>query len=69
MGFNLKSSSTVAVNIYNIAGQQVKSVINKTYAAGEHAVEFDLAGLKAGIYMVNMTVNGVSQTKKLTITE
>lgn len=69
MGFNLKSSSTVAVNIFNIAGQQVKSVVNKTYAAGEHAVEFDLAGLKAGIYMVNMTVNGVSQTKKLTITE
>lgn len=69
MGFTLKSASTVAVNIFNIAGQQVKSVVNEKFAAGEHAYEFDLAGLKPGIYMVNMTVNGASVTKKLTITE
>lgn len=68
-GFNLKSSSTVAINIFNIAGQQVKSVMNETFTAGEHAKQFDLAGLKPGIYMVNMTVNGSSITKKLTITE
>lgn len=69
MAFNLKTSSVVTVNIFNIAGVQVKTVINKNMAAGEHAEEFDLAGLKPGIYMVNMTVNGVSATKKLTITE
>lgn len=69
MGFNLKSSSTVSVNIFNIAGQQVKTVMNEKFAAGEHAYEFDLSGLKPGIYMVNMTVNGSSVTKKLTITE
>lgn len=69
MGFNLKSASTVTVTVLNIAGQQVKTVINKNFSAGEHAEQFDLAGLKPGIYMVNMTVNGVSATKKLTITE
>jgi hypothetical protein len=69
MGFNLRSASTVSISIYNIAGQLAKTVINKNYAAGEHAEEFSLAGLNPGIYMVNMTVNGVSQTKKLTITE
>jgi hypothetical protein len=69
MGFNLKTASVVTVKVLNIAGQQVKTVINKNFSAGEHAEEFDLAGLKPGIYMVNMTVNGVSATKKLTITE
>ncbi len=69
MAFNLKASSNVSVNIYNIAGVQVKSVMNKTFAAGEHTQEFDLAGLKAGIYLVSMNVNGTTITKKLTITE
>jgi hypothetical protein len=69
MGFNLKSASSVNVSIFNITGQLIKNVINKNFSAGEHAEEFDLSGLQPGIYMVNMTVNGVSQTKKLTITE
>ncbi|MES2780962.1 MAG: T9SS type A sorting domain-containing protein [Bacteroidota bacterium] len=69
MAFNLKTASTVSINIMNIAGQQVKSVLNQNFAAGEHAQEFELSGLNAGIYMVNMTVNGVTMTKKLTITE
>jgi hypothetical protein len=69
MAFNLKATSTVNVNIYNIAGQLVKSTINKSFTSGENTVEMDLAGLKAGVYMVNMTVNGISSTKKLIITE
>lgn len=69
MAFNLKNAGTVNVSIYNIAGQLVKTTINKNFTAGEHAEEMDLTGLKAGIYMVNMTVNGASVTKKLTITE
>lgn len=67
--FNLKVASTVNVNIYNITGQKVKSVLNQQFAAGEHTSEISLAGLKAGIYLVNTTVNGVSETSKLTITE
>jgi hypothetical protein len=69
MAFNLKAAGNVNVSIYNIAGQLVQNSISKNFTAGEHAEEISLAGLKAGIYMVNMTVNGATVTKKLTITE
>jgi hypothetical protein len=69
MAFNLKTAGTVNVGIYNIAGQLVSTPIHSNFAAGEHTEEFDLVGLKAGIYMVNMTVNGATVTKKLTIAE
>jgi hypothetical protein len=69
ISFSVKNTSNVNVAIYNIAGVQVKSVVNKNFAAGEHAEEISLSGLKAGIYFVNMTVNGSTITKKLTITE
>ncbi|MCU0440955.1 MAG: T9SS type A sorting domain-containing protein [Bacteroidia bacterium] len=66
---NLKQSSTVTLSIYNIAGQLVGAVASKTVPAGELPVEIDLSGLKAGVYLVNINVNGESQTKRLTIAE
>lgn len=69
MGFSLKSAANVDITIFNIAGVKVKTVINKAYTAGEYEESFNLNGMKAGIYFVNMTVNGNSITKKLTITE
>jgi hypothetical protein len=69
IGFNLKNSAKVSINVYSLVGQVVKTVTNSTFASGINEAVIDLTGLKAGIYMVNMTVNGVSETKKLTITE
>jgi hypothetical protein len=69
VAFNLKNDAKVDVSIVNIMGQEVKKMDSKNYPSGSSVAEFDLAGLQAGIYMVNMTVNGVSQAKKLIITE
>ena len=67
--FNLKSTSKVSIDIYNLMGQQVKSITNKNFDGGENTVEMNLSGLNAGVYFVNTTVNGISQTKKLTIVQ
>ncbi len=67
MGFNLKQSSNVKVTIVNLVGQEVRTVVNKNFAAGEQAIDIDLTGLNAGVYFVNMTANGISETRKLTI--
>ncbi|MES2558233.1 MAG: T9SS type A sorting domain-containing protein [Bacteroidota bacterium] len=69
VAFNLKTDATVNVSIVNLMGQEVKKMDSKNYPSGSSVAEFDLAGMKAGVYMVNMTVNGVSQAKKLIITE
>ncbi len=66
---NLKSSSKVAVDIYNLMGQLVKTVANKNFDGGENTIDMNLAGLNAGVYLVNINVNGVTQTKKLTIVQ
>ena len=53
----------------NMVGAEVKTGVSKTYTAGSHADNLDITGLKAGVYFVNMTVNGASISKKLTIVE
>jgi hypothetical protein len=69
VAFNLKSSAKVTVEVYNLMGQHVKTVANSNFASGENSIELNTADLNAGIYFVNMTVNGVTQTKKLTVVE
>jgi len=69
VAFNLTNDAKVSVNIVNLLGQEVKTGFNKSFAAGAHAEFIELNGLKAGVYFVNMTVNGSSISKKLTVTE
>ncbi|MFA6260841.1 MAG: T9SS type A sorting domain-containing protein [Bacteroidia bacterium] len=69
LAFNLTKTSTVNVSIINLVGQQVKAGFSKSFESGAHAEFLDLSGLKAGVYFVNMTVNGSSISKKLTVTE
>ncbi len=65
--FNLKTQSEVKVEVYNLMGQRVKNISNKNYQVGENNIDIDLTGIKAGIYFVNLSVNGFTQTKKLSI--
>ncbi len=69
LAFNLKNSSNVTVEIFDLVGQLVKTIANKNFASGENSLYLDLAGMKTGVYFVNMNSNGSTVTKKLTITE
>jgi hypothetical protein len=49
--------------------QEVKNLFTQSFTDGAHAEFLDLSGLKPGVYMVNMTVNGTTVSKKLSVTE
>lgn len=67
-GFNLKNDSKVEFTVTNLFGQQVKT-FSRAYSAGQQAEEISLENMKPGVYFFSMTVNGTTETKKLTITE
>jgi hypothetical protein len=69
VAFNLKQSANVAINVINIIGQTVASNDAGNFTAGNNTISLDLSGLKAGVYFVNITVDGATSTEKLTITE
>lgn len=69
VSFNLKQAGNVAVNITNLLGQTVATVNPGKLAAGSNNVSLNLSNIKAGVYFVNVSVDGVSTTKKLTVTE
>jgi hypothetical protein len=72
--FNLAADSKVVVKIFNIIGQEVKTLVNNNYSAGQHSVTFNAANLNSGVYFYKMEAKGkdgssFSSTKKMILTK
>ncbi|HWR84024.1 MAG TPA: T9SS type A sorting domain-containing protein [Candidatus Deferrimicrobium sp.] len=65
--FSLPRAGQVHLDVFNILGQSVVSLINQTLPAGQHTVEFDGSGLTSGIYFYRLDFNGANLTRKMTL--
>ena len=65
--FNLKVRSEIQIEVYDLMGKMVKQFSNKSFEAGENTSELCMEGIDAGIYFLRVSVNGMMQTKKLSI--
>ncbi len=55
---SLASTGNLKVNIFNILGQRVKSLVNNRFEAGYHNFTFDGSNLSSGIYFIHANVPG-----------
>lgn len=63
--FELDKSVKVSVNIYNMLGQKVSTIVNDAFPAGSHTVTWDATGLASGVYFYRLEAGGVVQTRKM----
>ncbi len=63
--FDLSVRSKVSIDIYNILGRKVATVVDRELSAGRHEVEFDGAGLASGVYFYRLMAGGAVRTKKM----
>ncbi len=71
IAYSLTRASQVSMEVYNLAGQKVRTLSKGAQNAGTYAVPFTLraAGgetLPAGVYLVRLTVNGASHSIRVT---
>jgi flagellar hook assembly protein FlgD len=59
----------VNLEIYNIIGQKVKTLVDRHMDTGTHSVEWDASNCASGIYFYKITINGVSQSQKMLLTK
>jgi hypothetical protein len=72
IAFGLPRSSQVRIDIYNVAGQHIKTLVNGNMNAGYHSITWNgrnEAGKKVanGVYMYRMNSGNFQATKKLLI--
>jgi len=68
--FILSKDVPVKLDIYNIKGQKVRTLVNGVYGAGEHNVVWnglvdDGRNVGSGVYFYRMQAGGVIETKKM----
>ena len=65
VSFDVPSSSTVSVALYDEMGRKVATVVNEqTYGKGTHTVPVDGSRLAAGLYQATVIINGQVASKK-----
>ncbi|OJU08581.1 MAG: hypothetical protein BGN88_12240 [Clostridiales bacterium 43-6] len=62
--FSLAKDSPVTLKIYNVIGQEVATLVNSFYKAGEYEVEWNASRLAGGIYFYRIIAGDFSETKK-----
>lgn len=65
--FYLPQAAPVKLTVYNLRGEMVKSLVNKTMESGLHRVTFDTQELPSGMYLYQLQTAGFQTTRKLTI--
>jgi hypothetical protein len=65
--FSLPEASTVKLTIYNILGQEIRTLLNEYKEAGIHTLNFDASELNSGIYVYKLEAGNFVQTRKMTL--
>ncbi len=65
ISFNLQSKEKVTIQLYNIAGQQLESLVNETLTPGQHSIHGNLSYLPEGIYFLRLQMGNQVVTRKL----
>ncbi|MFA5404123.1 MAG: S8 family serine peptidase [Ignavibacteria bacterium] len=63
--FNLMKAGDVKLNVYDITGKLVKSLVNQMLSAGEFKIDFSGAELSSGIYLYRIEAGDFKDSKKM----
>ncbi len=63
--YSIPKESNVTLKIFNILGQQVKTLVNQSQRQGTYTVTFNAASLPSGIYFYSIEAGNYNEVKKM----
>lgn len=63
--YSVKEACKVQLDVYNINGQLINTMVNQTQPAGKYSESFDAAGLNPGIYIYKIRVGSQIESHKM----
>ena len=63
--YGLPSDTQISLNIYNVEGRRITTLIKGIRTAGNHSVEWNDDGYPSGIYFVKLDAGEFTQIQKL----
>jgi hypothetical protein len=65
--YELPQSADVRLDVFNIQGQRVATLVNQTQHAGVHTLTFDASALSSGVYVYRLQTGNTVLTRKMTL--
>jgi len=70
ISYSVKNSAEVRIDVYNLKGQKVRTLISEKKAAGNHSVTWNGTDdngspVSSGVYLYRMTTDGFASTRKM----
>ena len=63
--FSLPEATYIKINVYNMLGELVETLIEGTYEAGNYKIDFDAGELSSGAYIYRLESEGFVKVKKM----
>jgi hypothetical protein len=65
--FSLSESSKVSLKIFNVAGREVRTLVNGELNAGEYEIPLHAGGMASGVYFLRLKTGNLLQTRKMVL--
>jgi hypothetical protein len=65
--FTVPESGFVTLKVYNMLGQEVRSLVNGIKEAGSHTIKFNADDLNSGLYLYKIEAGSFTQVRKMTL--
>jgi hypothetical protein len=66
--YAIPRAGRVRIEIFNILGQRVHTLIDSDLTPGYHAMTFDGSSLASGLYIYRMQADGFSEVRRMILT-
>ncbi len=67
ISYVLPQAGMVRLTLYNILGQEIRTLVNEVKEAGTHTFNFDASDLNSGMYIYKIESGSFTQTRKMTL--
>ena len=65
--YSVPVGGDVSLKIYNLLGQEVRSLVSTVQPAGRYTVHFDAGSLSTGVYFYRMQAGAFTQIRKMVL--
>lgn len=67
ISYNLQKAGDVTLTLYDVTGRIVRSLTKGFQTAGRYQARLDATDLTSGVYFVRLTMEGISQTRRIVL--
>jgi hypothetical protein len=67
--FRIPEQSFVHLNVFNLLGEEVATLVNEELRTGTYVGNWNAAGFPSGVYIYTLSANGRVLTKKMMLTK